>query len=73
MLSCYSAFFSPQEGFQRAVNLSLDLGNLDFVSRYIPTKASVALVGRYLRAAITPSAERASVLIGPYGKSIEHL
>lgn len=72
MLSCYSAFFTPQEGFQRAVNLSLDLGNLDFVSRYIPTKASVALVGHYLRAAITPGAERASVLIGPYGKGKSH-
>lgn len=68
----YADIFEPQEEFQRAVNLSLDLGNLTFVEKYIPTKASVAVIERYLQAILYPSADRASVLIGPYGKGKSH-
>lgn len=68
----YSEVFAPKAEFQRAVNLSLDLGNLDFVERYIPTVASTAVLKRYLRCIVQPNADRASILIGPYGKGKSH-
>lgn len=72
MPHCYSEIFHQNSGFQRSINLSLDLGNLDFVLQYIPTKASADVLGRYLQAAIAPSGDRASLLIGPYGKGKSH-
>lgn len=64
----YKDFLSPNAGFQRAVNLSLDLGELSFVENYIPTKASCQILHTYCQSIILPKYKRASVLIGPYGK-----
>ncbi len=68
----YSDIFHQNVYFQRAVNLSLDAGKIDFVDHYIPTKTSVMVLKQYLKAAIRPTKERASVLIGPYGKGKSH-
>ncbi len=68
----YGDIFKPSPSFQRSVNLSLDIGNLDFVKRYIPTQASVDVVLSYLRLVFNPGADRASLLIGPYGKGKSH-
>ncbi len=68
----YSDIFHQNMYFQRAVNLALDAGRLDFVDHYIPTKASALILKRYLRASIDSTQDRASVLIGPYGKGKSH-
>ena len=68
----YCDIFRPSISFQRSVNLSLDIGNLDYVERYIPTKASAEVLQRYLRCVLEPGADRASLLIGPYGKGKSH-
>lgn len=72
MVLKYSDIFHQNSYFQRAVNLSLDAGKLDFVDHYIPTKASASVLKRYLKAVLNPSQDRASVLIGPYGKGKSH-
>ena len=43
-----------------------------FLENYIPTRSSAAIIGRYLHAALCPCADRASILIGPYGKGKSH-
>ena len=68
----YSDIFHQNIFFQRAVNLALDIGRLDFVDHYIPTKASAHILKRYLRASLESTQDRASVLIGPYGKGKSH-
>lgn len=68
----YSDIFHQNIYFQRAINLALDAGRLDFVDHYIPTKASALILKRYLRASLESSQDRASVLIGPYGKGKSH-
>lgn len=59
--------------FEKSVNLLLDLGNPARISTYIPTRSSVNILGEYLRNVQAHSAERATVLIGPYGKGKSHL
>ena len=72
MVMSYSDIFNQNADFQRAVNLSLDQGSLELVEKYIPTVSSAAVMVRYLRAIIKPENDRASVLIGPYGKGKSH-
>lgn len=71
-LLCYTDILNPNADFQRAVNLSLDQGNLMLVEKYIPTVASATLIARYLKAVLHPGNDRASILIGPYGKGKSH-
>lgn len=54
------------------MNLSLDQGQLSFIENYIPTRASAVVMNRYLRSVLNPGDERASILIGPYGKGKSH-
>lgn len=68
----YSEILSPNTQFQRAINLSLDLGKTEFIKSYIPTQSSSAVLAKYLRNALTPGDDRASILIGPYGKGKSH-
>ena len=68
----YSEIFNQNADFQRAVNLSLDQGSLSLVEKYIPTTSSAAVLARYLKAVVKPSNDRASILIGPYGKGKSH-
>ena len=72
MALCYTDILNPNADFQRAVNLSLDQGNLMLVEKYIPTVASATLIARYLKAVLHPGNDRASILIGPYGKGKSH-
>lgn len=64
----YSEIVSISEGFQRSTNLSFDLGDTNIITRFIPTKSSVEIIGRYLRLVLNKGADRANLLIGPYGK-----
>lgn len=64
----YSEIVSISDGFQRSTNLSYDLGDINIINRFIPTKASVEIIGRYLQLVLNKGADRANLLIGPYGK-----
>ncbi len=64
----YREIFLQNPHFQRAVNLSMDLGDVRFLEGYIPNRPSCEVLSRYLSTVLNPGAERASVLIGPYGK-----
>ena len=59
--------------FQKAVNLQLDIGNHGRIENYIPTRSSMLILNRYLRAVMGEAKEHATVLIGPYGKGKSHL
>ncbi|MCI8326142.1 MAG: hypothetical protein HFI37_00025 [Lachnospiraceae bacterium] len=59
--------------FQKAVNLTLDFGDMDRVNHYIPTKSSVSILKQYLENIEKDQAEHATILIGPYGKGKSHL
>ena len=72
MSMSYSDIFNQNADFQRAVNLSLDQGSLSLVEKYIPTTASAGVMARYLKSVIKPGNDRASILIGPYGKGKSH-
>lgn len=59
--------------FQKSVNLQLDLGDTERIAGYIPTRSSAAILRYYLEAVAGKSKDRATILIGPYGKGKSHL
>lgn len=59
--------------FQKSVNLALDLGDMDRVNHYIPTRSSVFILRQYLEQVKYRQGEHATILIGPYGKGKSHL
>lgn len=59
--------------FEKSVNLLLDLYSQDKIDGYIPTRSSVKVLGEYIHEVLIYSGNRASVLIGPYGKGKSHL
>lgn len=59
--------------FQKSVNLALDLGDMDRVDHYIPTRSSVYILKQYLEQVKNRQGEHATILIGPYGKGKSHL
>lgn len=59
--------------FEKSVNLLLDLNSQDKIDGYIPTRSSVKILGEYIDEVKSYSGNRASVLIGPYGKGKSHL
>lgn len=63
------------QDFRAAVNLEYDLNNLSIIRSYIPTEQSVRVLGEFLRPFYysSESQNRASVLIGPYGRGKSHL
>lgn len=71
----YSDYVEVNEGFQTSINLEYDLNKAEKVRSYIPTEQSVQLIGRFLRSFYynNESQNRASVLIGPYGRGKSHL
>jgi len=69
----YSQFIKVDDRFQSSVNLQFDLNKLNKINSYIPTEHSVEILDRYLRAVYYDSTDRATVLIGPYGRGKSHL
>lgn len=59
--------------FEKSVNLLLDLHSQKKVDSYIPTHSSINILGEYIHSVQQYSGNRASVLIGPYGKGKSHL
>ena len=71
----YSDFIEVNEGFQTSINLEYDLNKIEKVRSYIPTEQSVKILGTFLRSFYfnNESQNRATVLIGPYGRGKSHL
>lgn len=64
----YSKYFDINKNFQSSINLELDLDDQLKMYEYIPTTDICDVLKRYVRAALGKSKERATTLIGPYGK-----
>lgn len=62
------------KNFQNSINLSLDGENSSKISRYIPTTSSMEILSRYADTILEDDGnEKATSLIGPYGKGKSHL
>ena len=66
-------FLSPNEGFQTSVNIAFDFGSDKKVKELIPTDSVCKYVEILLRDVISPSTQRAKLLVGPYGKGKSHI
>ena len=64
----YSSKISINKNFQTSINLELDLGNKKKINEYIPTADICDVLKRYTKACLYSSNERATTLVGPYGK-----
>lgn len=71
----YNELIEVNQGFQASVNLEYDLNKTGKIRSYIPTAQSVKVLGAFLRSYYynTESQNRATVLIGPYGRGKSHL
>lgn len=70
----YNDLVDVSQGFQASVNLEYDLNKTDKIQGYIPTEQSVKVLGAFLRSYYyMESQNRATVLIGPYGRGKSHL
>ena len=71
----YDELIEVKQGFQASVNLEYDLNKTGKVRSYIPTEQSVKVLGAFLRSYYfnAESQDRATVLIGPYGRGKSHL
>lgn len=64
----YSKYFEINKNFQSSINLELDLDDQLKMYEYVPTNDICDVLKRYVKAALGKSKERATTLIGPYGK-----
>ena len=64
---------SIASGFQYSVNIGYDLNNNDKLSRFIPTRSSLALLEEILLSTAASSSDRARILVGAYGKGKSHI
>ena len=64
----YSNYLSINKNFQSSVNLELDLGKESKIKEYIPTTDICDVLKRYINVALGNSKDKATTLIGPYGK-----
>ncbi|MDP4147015.1 MAG: hypothetical protein Q8936_21495 [Bacillota bacterium] len=69
----YKDFIKADEGFQYSINLQYDLNKYTKVAGYIPTSDSTEILKIYLKSIYYNSKDRASILVGPYGKGKSHL
>lgn len=71
----YCELVEVNQEFQSSVNLEYDLNKLEKIRGYIPTEQSVRILGIFLRSYYysSDSQDRATVLIGPYGRGKSHL
>ena len=60
------------ENFQYSVNLQFDINDITKLEQYIPTKDGCELLNIYFNNVLN-SKNRATTLIGPYGKGKSHL
>lgn len=58
--------------FQNSVNLQLDLDRIEKIESYIPTHSTIRILDHY-QENVKEGKEKATILIGPYGKGKSHL
>lgn len=68
----YNDIIKVNENFQYSVNLQFDINNISKIKEYIPTKDGCEVLKNYLNNVIN-SKNRATTLIGPYGKGKSHM
>lgn len=68
----YKEIIGVNENFQYSVNLQFDINNISKIREYIPTKDGCALLRGYFSSVLNTK-NRATTLIGPYGKGKSHL
>ncbi len=68
----YDDLIEVNENFQYSVNLQFDINNISKLKEYIPTKDGCELLKSYINS-ILKGKNRATTLIGPYGKGKSHL
>lgn len=68
----YKDLIGVNENFQYSVNLQFDINNINKIKEYIPTVDSCEVLKIYLNS-ILYGKNRATTLIGPYGKGKSHL
>ena len=68
----YDDLIEVNENFQYSVNLQFDINNISKLKEYIPTKDGCELLKSYINSIIKKK-NRATTLIGPYGKGKSHL
>ncbi len=68
----YMDYINVNENFQYSVNLQFDINNISKIKEYIPTKDGCELLEKYFNSVLN-SKNRATTLIGPYGKGKSHL
>lgn len=68
----YKKLIKVNENFQYSVNLQFDINDINKIIEYIPTKDSCELLNFYFNSILNPK-DRATTLIGPYGKGKSHL
>lgn len=61
------------QNFQRSIQIRMDYHSMDKIESYIPTKASLQVLENYIDALGREEKDRATMLIGPYGKGKSHL
>ena len=68
----YKDYISVNENFQYSVNLQFDINNISKIKEYIPTKDGCELLAQFFNSVLS-SKNRATTLIGQYGKWKSHL
>lgn len=64
----YSKYFEINKNFQSSINLELDIENEQKIYEYIPTNDICDVLKKYLKSALGRAKDRATTLVGPYGK-----
>lgn len=66
-------FISVAEGFQTSVNIGYDLYGDEKAKSFIPTISAIDIIEDVMLSTASPSARRARILIGAYGRGKSHI
>ena len=69
----YSDIVKMNENYQYSVNLQFDLYNINKIKNYVLTNDACEILKFYANSIINDKKNRATTLIGPYGKGKSHL
>ena len=64
----YNDYFFINKNFQSSINLELDLDNEAKIDEYIPTSDICDVLKKYVKSILGINKEKATTLVGPYGK-----
>lgn len=64
----YSKFYEINKNFQSSINLELDLDSELKIYEYVPTNDICDVLKKYIKSVLYESKDRATTLVGPYGK-----